>query len=69
MKLKFIYLTAALPLIAAMTSCNNDEPEINGGTGKPVITTGAYIINTGNSNTNDGSMHHLTFMLQATAKE
>lgn len=56
MKLKFIYLTAAMPLIAAMTSCNNDEPKIDDETEKPVITTGAYIINTGNWGANDGSI-------------
>ena len=55
MKLKFIYLAAAMPLIAAMTSCNNDEPGTDGGTEKPVITTGAYIINTGNG-ANGGSI-------------
>lgn len=56
MKLKFIYLTAAMFLITAMTSCNNDEPGIDDGTEKPVITTGAYIINTGNWGANDGSI-------------
>lgn len=54
MKKAFYYL-ALLPLMTGLVSCENNDPNPNDG--NPEVTTyGAYIVNTGNWEKNDGSI-------------
>lgn len=54
---KVFYYLAFLPLLTGLTACeNNDDPNPDDN-GKPVTSKhGAYIVNTGNWNENDGSI-------------
>lgn len=61
---KVFYYFAFLPLFMWLTACeNNDEPSQNDND-KPVTTYGAYIVNTGNWNSNDASIQWYDFTTQ-----
>lgn len=61
---KVFYYLAFLPLFMGLTACeNNDEPNPDDND-KPVTTYGAYIVNTGNWDSNDASIQWYDFTTQ-----
>lgn len=57
MKKNWLYsILMAIPLISGLTACNNEDDPNPNPNPEPATTYGAYIVNTGNSGANDGSI-------------
>lgn len=57
MKKNWLYCTlVVIPLMSSLTACNNEDDPNPNPNPEPTTTYGAYIVNTGNSGANDGSI-------------
>ena len=67
MKKNWLYLAfTTLPLAAALTACDNNDDPTPVPNPEPTTTLGAYIVNTGNYNANNGSIQWYDLTTQST---
>lgn len=70
MKKNWLYLAfTTLPLAAALTACDNNDDPTPVPNPEPTTTLGAYIVNTGNYNANNGSIQWYDLTTQSASND